>query len=118
MSNLTYIHLPGRYGQVARVAAGRDKDATVIARRPRRGGRVAAAIAGRRQARCAAFATDARDRCSLPEVRIVWTKARRGGSSIDAIVIVGVFSEKTRQTPKQVIVDCRRRLRQYDELTR
>ena len=36
----------------------------------------------------------------------------------DAVVIVDVFSKKTRQTPAQVIADCRRRLRQYDELTR
>jgi phage-related protein len=36
----------------------------------------------------------------------------------DAVVIVDVFSKKTRQTPGQVIVDCRRRLRQYGELTR
>ncbi len=36
----------------------------------------------------------------------------------DAVVIVDVFSKKTRQTPGRVIVDCRRRLRQYDELTR
>lgn len=36
----------------------------------------------------------------------------------DAIVIVHVFSRKTRQAPGQVIEDCRRRLRQYDELTR
>jgi len=36
----------------------------------------------------------------------------------DAVVIVDVFSKKTRQTPGQVIVNCRRRLRQYDELTR
>jgi phage-related protein len=35
----------------------------------------------------------------------------------DAVVIVDVFSKKTRQTPGHVIVDCRRRLRQYDELT-
>jgi phage-related protein len=30
----------------------------------------------------------------------------------DAVAIVDVFSKKTRQTPGQVIVDCRRRLRQ------
>jgi phage-related protein len=35
----------------------------------------------------------------------------------DAVVIVDVFSKKTRQTPGQVIADCRRRLRQYDDLT-
>jgi phage-related protein len=36
----------------------------------------------------------------------------------DAVVIVEVFRKKTRQTPGQVIAECRRRLRQYDELTR
>ena len=36
----------------------------------------------------------------------------------DAVVIVAVFSKKTAQTPGRVIVDCRRRLRQYDEMTR
>jgi phage-related protein len=33
----------------------------------------------------------------------------------DAIVIVAVFAKATRQTPKPVIDDCRRRLRAYDE---
>jgi len=36
----------------------------------------------------------------------------------DAVVLVDVFSKKTRETPGRVIVDCRRRLRQYDELAR
>ena len=33
----------------------------------------------------------------------------------DAIVIAGVFSKKTPQTPKHVIEDCQRRLRRYDQ---
>ena len=33
----------------------------------------------------------------------------------DAIVIVTVFAKATRQTPKRVLDDCRRRLRAYDE---
>ena len=33
----------------------------------------------------------------------------------DAIVIAEVFDKKTRQTPKEVIEACRRRLRAYDE---
>jgi phage-related protein len=33
----------------------------------------------------------------------------------DAIVIAEVFEKKTRQTPKEVIEACRRRLRAYDE---
>jgi phage-related protein len=32
----------------------------------------------------------------------------------DAIVIVDVFSKKTRQTPPQVVERCKARLRQYD----
>ena len=32
----------------------------------------------------------------------------------DAIVILGVFSKKTRATPKIVIEACTRRLREYD----
>ena len=36
----------------------------------------------------------------------------------DAVVIVDVFSKKTRQRPGRVIVDCRLWLRQYDELMR
>ena len=35
----------------------------------------------------------------------------------DAIVIVEVFSKKTRQTPREVIDRCRSRLRRYDEQT-
>ena len=37
---------------------------------------------------------------------------------VDAVVIVDLFSKKTRQTPGQVIANCRRRLVQYDELAR
>jgi phage-related protein len=33
----------------------------------------------------------------------------------DAIVIAEVFAKTTRQTPKQVLAVCRRRLRLYDE---
>jgi phage-related protein len=34
----------------------------------------------------------------------------------DAIVIVDVFSKKTRQTPREIIDRCRSRLRRYDEV--
>jgi phage-related protein len=33
----------------------------------------------------------------------------------DAIVILEVFEKKTNQTPKQVIDNCRRRIRKYDD---
>lgn len=32
----------------------------------------------------------------------------------DAIVVVDVFNKTTRETPKAVIMSCRRRLRHYD----
>ena len=35
----------------------------------------------------------------------------------DAIVILDVFSKKTRQTPKAVMDACRRRLKDYDDET-
>lgn len=36
----------------------------------------------------------------------------------DAVVIADVFRKATQQTPKRVLDDCRRRLRQYDALSR
>lgn len=33
----------------------------------------------------------------------------------DAIVIIEVFSKKTRETPQTVIVTCKRRLKNYDD---
>ena len=36
----------------------------------------------------------------------------------DAIVIAGVFSKKTRTTPRYVVEVCRRRLREYDDASR
>ena len=36
-------------------------------------------------------------------------------SDVDAIVILEVFSKKTRETPKRVIDVCKRRLKHYDE---
>jgi len=35
----------------------------------------------------------------------------------DAIVIADVFQKTTQQTPKRVVDECRRRLRQYDALS-
>ena len=35
----------------------------------------------------------------------------------DAVVILEVFSKKTRQTPRTIIEVCKRRLRDYDHLT-
>jgi len=34
----------------------------------------------------------------------------------DAIVILEIFQKQTQQTPKQIIVTCKHRLRHYDEL--
>lgn len=36
----------------------------------------------------------------------------------DAIVMAAVFSKTTRGTPKQIIDDCKRRLKAYDEAAR
>jgi len=36
----------------------------------------------------------------------------------DAIVVVEVFAKKTNDTPKKVIRNCRRRLREYNEIVR
>ena len=35
----------------------------------------------------------------------------------DAIIIAEAFQKKTRQTPKRVVENCKRRLQAYDELT-
>jgi phage-related protein len=37
---------------------------------------------------------------------------------VDAVVIVEVFQKRTQRTPRHVIEDCRRRLRQYDLASR
>lgn len=34
----------------------------------------------------------------------------------DAIIIASVFKKKTRETPKRVIDDCKKRLQKYDEI--
>lgn len=36
----------------------------------------------------------------------------------DAIVLLAVFSKKTRATPKTILDSCKRRIRQYDDLRR
>jgi len=36
----------------------------------------------------------------------------------DAIIVLEVFSKKTRQTPKHVIDACKRRMKAYDEVTK
>ena len=54
------------------------------------------------------------------ELRIVderdtWRIAYRNDS--DVIIILEVFSKKTRATPKRVIDACKKRLKKYDELS-
>ncbi|HEX2091388.1 MAG TPA: type II toxin-antitoxin system RelE/ParE family toxin [Longimicrobiaceae bacterium] len=68
----------------------------------------------------APLAPDARHRPRCHELRIVdedrtWCLVYRVDA--DAIIIAEVFQKATRQTPKHVIDTCRRRLRQYDDLT-
>lgn len=36
----------------------------------------------------------------------------------DAIVVVSVFAKKTRQTPREIVAVCRKRLAAYDEASR
>lgn len=49
----------------------------------------------------------------VPDERVTWRIIYR--LDADAIVLADVFAKKTQATPKQVIVACQRRLRQYDE---
>lgn len=37
---------------------------------------------------------------------------------VDAIVVVDVFEKKTQKTPREIIMNCQRRLRLYDEAAR
>jgi phage-related protein len=99
----------GRGGEVASVLGGRA----------RRGRLSAAAASGWRDSVDASFAADALgagchelrivDRDST--WRIVYFVER------EAVVILEVFSKKTRETPKQVIETCKSRLRLYRAMT-
>ena len=51
----------------------------------------------------------------IPEQGKTWRIVYRVDA--DAIIIAEVFQKKTRQTPKRVIENCKRRLRAYDDLT-
>ena len=48
----------------------------------------------------------------VPDADAVWRIIYRVDSA--AVVIVEVFTKKTRSTPRQVIATCRRRLRRYE----
>ena len=48
----------------------------------------------------------------VQDVAVVWRIVYR--LDADAVVILEVFSKKTRATPKAVIDACRRRLKEYD----
>ena len=103
------------------MAAGGSQNTAVLASRPRRGGRIAAAIAGGTKLGLPHSRPMPGIGAHCHELRIVdegatWRIIYRLDE--DAVVVADVFSKKTRQTPGQVIADCRRRLRQYDELTR
>jgi len=49
----------------------------------------------------------------INDVRATWSIVYRIDS--DAIIILEVFSKKTRQTPRAVIDACKRRLKDYDD---
>jgi phage-related protein len=52
----------------------------------------------------------------IPDERVTWRIVYR--LDADAIVIGEVFAKKTPQTPPQVIDNCQRRFRLYDEAAR
>ena len=52
----------------------------------------------------------------VPDATATWRIVYR--IDPDAIILVEVFSKKTAQTPQQVIANCQRRLRAYDEAVR
>ena len=101
------------------MAAGRDQDAASFARRPLGGGSPPTEASEGRGAFDAALARDAIDRPRCCELRIpdrdqTWHIIYR--IDPDAIVIVDVFSKKTRQTAVSVIENCQRRLKGYDRI--
>ena len=49
----------------------------------------------------------------IPDQRVTWRVIYRVDG--DAVVIGEVFAKKTAETPAQVIENCKRRLRAYDE---
>jgi phage-related protein len=49
----------------------------------------------------------------VKDVKSDWRIVYRADS--DAVIILDVFAKTTRKTPDRVIVDCRRRLRIYEE---
>ncbi|HZS57694.1 MAG TPA: hypothetical protein VFA43_00390 [Gemmatimonadaceae bacterium] len=50
--------------------------------------------------------------CASSTMRVAWRIVYRADA--DAIVIVDVFEKKTRETPRRIVDECRRRLRAYD----
>ena len=49
----------------------------------------------------------------IPDKKETWRIILR--LDVDAVVILAVFSKKTRATSKAVIVTCKRRIKRYDE---
>ena len=52
----------------------------------------------------------------IPDEAVTWRVVYRVDP--DAVVILDVFAKKTQKTPIPVVQACRRRLREYDSLTR
>ena len=52
----------------------------------------------------------------IPDEAVTWRVVYRVDP--DAVVILEVFAKKTQKTPISVVQACRRRLRDYDSLTR
>jgi Phage derived protein Gp49-like (DUF891). len=81
-------------------------------------GRVSVAdVAKRRDAADATFAPDAHDRCAVSRAAdldetVTWRIIYR--LDPDAIVLLGVFEKKTKETPRRVIDVCKERIRNYE----
>jgi hypothetical protein len=101
------------------MAARRDQDTALHARRPDRGRHPAPTAAAGRITGPAGFAANAAIGRRCHELRLrdqdaYWRILYR--IDPDAILILEVFQKTTRHTPAAVIETCKRRLRALDEL--
>lgn len=52
----------------------------------------------------------------VKDVRAEWRIMYRADT--DALLLLGVFAKKTRTTPREVINQCRKRMKMYDEISK
>ena len=116
---MTYTGVDGIGRQAAGLAAWGGENPAVFSRGPARDRGAAASPATGREVGHATVPAATQPGPTLPyELRIqdaeaTWRLVYRVDA--DAIVIVEVFSKKTRATPQQVMQVCQRRLRAYDQ---